>query len=224
MRKALFALALLGTPLVAEANIGPEHHHTAHALGCVLLNECTDGVEKVESMEDVERRLEFVDFSEVREESDAIISKLLLMGVDISIADAKYFPPGNAGVYQTDKNKLVLNAFYSTSPKQFLQTLRHEGWHAAQDAFAGTIDNPLMAIIRSEEDVPREFKLKADVAYSRNPHVIPWEAEAKWAGGTPGMTVNLLDIIIETENKPWTVIDPTPLTRKYLVDTGYISE
>ena len=44
----------------------------------------------------------------------------------------------------------------------------------------------------------------AEIAYP--PSARPWEAEAKWAGAEPGMTLEVLRIINETGGKPWTVL------------------
>ena len=35
-----------------------------------------------------------------------------------------------------------------------MQVMRHEGWHAAQDCMAGSIENSLIAIIKPEDEVP----------------------------------------------------------------------
>ena len=40
-------------------------------------------------------------------------------------------------------------------PGVVMSVMRHEGWHAAQDCIAGTIDNNFIAIIKPEEDVLR---------------------------------------------------------------------
>jgi hypothetical protein len=87
---------------------------------------------------------------------------------------------------------------------------------------AGTIDNNFIAIIRDEEDVPREYVLQAEIAYGENNPALPWEKEAKWAGGTENMTLEVLRIINETGGRPWEIIEPTPLTREYLEEHGYI--
>ena len=49
---------------------------------------------------------------------------------------------------------------------------------------AGTIDNNFIAIIRNQEDVPRMYQAIAKSAYASQPHAIPWEKEAYWAGHT----------------------------------------
>ena len=36
--------------------------------------------------------------------------------------------------------------------------MRHEGWHAAQDCMAGTIDNSFIAIIKPQEEVPKMYQ------------------------------------------------------------------
>ena len=47
-------------------------------------------------------------------------------------------------------------------PAVLMQLMRHEGWHAAQDCMAGTIENSMIAIIKPEEDVPMIWKVLAE--------------------------------------------------------------
>ena len=51
---------------------------------------------------------------------------------------------------------------------------------------------------------------------------VPWEAEATWAGKTEGMTQKALAAC--ATGKMWEVYEPTPLTRKFLVEEGFISK
>lgn len=192
---------------------------TDHSMGCMLVRDCTDGVVKITQTSQLTDILGS-DYSEYQEEINGIISELEKMGVNVYLAPDKFFKRNVAGSYYTVGNDFFLNDSYSTDPHQLIKTLRHEAWHAAQDAMAGTIDNTLIAIIRSQEDVPREFTLLAEISYA--PSARPWEAEAKWAGSTPGMTLEVLKIINETNGRPWEIIEPTPLTREYLVNEGYI--
>lgn len=192
---------------------------THHSMGCMLVRDCEDGIVKITQTSELTTILGS-NYSDYQEEIDGIISELEKMGVDVYLAPDRYFVRNVAGSYYTVGNDFFLNDSYSRDPQQLIKTLRHEAWHAAQDAMAGTIDNSLIAIIRSEEDVPREFALLAEISYS--PSARPWEAEAKWAGSTPGMTLEVLKIINETNGRPWEAIDPTPLTREYLVKEGYI--
>lgn len=192
---------------------------TPHSMGCMLVRECTDQVVKISGSKELTEILGS-DYSEYQEEIDGIISELEKMGVDVYLAPDKFFTRNVAGSYYTVGNDFFLNDSYSSDPHQLIKTLRHEAWHAAQDAMAGTIDNSLIAIIRNQEDVPRNFILLAEIAYP--PSAQPWEAEAKWAGSTPDMTLEVLKVINETNGRPWEIIEPTPLTRKYLVNEGYI--
>ena len=51
---------------------------------------------------------------------------------------------------------------------------------------------------------------------------VPWEAEATWAGKTEGMTMKALAAC--ASGKMWEVYEPTPLTKKFLVEEGFISK
>ena len=222
MKKLLLALlaATLTVPALA-ADPAVKGWKTADSMGCMMLRECLDDVSPISATADLETHLQYSNFDVVREETDAIIEQLNLMGVNVYLASDKYFPRGHAGVYSTVSNDFFLNDSYADDPIQMLRTLRHEAFHAAQDAFAGTIDNTQIAIIHSEEEVPQQYQLAAEIAYGNSP-VLPWEKEAKWAGGTPNLTLNILRIINETNGKPWTVIEPTPMTREWLVSKGYM--
>ena len=150
-------------------------------------------------------------YTDVREEADAILAELDQMGVQIFLAHDKYFTRGVAGTYHAQMNNFYLNDSYADDPIQMLQTLRHEAWHAAQDAMAGTIDNTMLAVIVDDATIPQDIKLMVEIAYP--PSARPWEQEAKLAGRTKNMTLDVLKIINATEGKPWTALEPTPLTR-----------
>ena len=188
------------------------------SLGCMMMRECIDGTTRIVDTEHIEQLVAGVDYSSVRDEADAIIAELDKMGVGVYLADEKYFPTGHAGVYYTVGNDFFLNARYANDTQQMLETLRHEAWHAAQDAMACSISNSNIAIIYPMEDVPQQYVLLAEIAYP--PEARPWEQEAKWAGATPGMTLDVLRIINETEGSPWTVIEPTPKTAEWLAAKG----
>ena len=220
MKKLIMGLmvALTMSPVMAQ-DPPITKWKTHHSMGCMLVRDCTNGVVKITNTSQLTEILG-ADYSEYQEEIDNIISELEKMGVGVYLAPDRYFVRRVAGTYYTVGNDFFLNDSYSGNPHQLIKTLRHEAWHAAQDAMAGTIDNTLIAIIRNQEDVPREFVLLAEIAYPENARA--WEAEAKWAGNTPGMTLEVLRIINETNGRPWEIITPTPLTRQYLVNEGYI--
>jgi hypothetical protein len=87
---------------------------------------------------------------------------------------------------------------------------------------AGTIDNSLIAIIMPEDSVPMLWQEMVKRTYAMQPSAIPWEKEAMWAGKTENMTMNALAAC--AGGNMWEVYEPTPLTRKYLVEFGYIKE
>jgi hypothetical protein len=103
-----------------------------------------------------------------------------------------------------------------------MSVMRHEGWHAAQDCMAGTIDNNFIAIIKNEEEVPRMYEAIVKSAYAAQPHAIPWEKEAYWAGQTEGMTAAALKSC--AAGTMWTDYEPTPMTREWLVEKGFIAK
>ena len=101
-----------------------------------------------------------------------------------------------------------------------MSVMRHEGWHAAQDCMAGTINNNFIAIIHNQEEVPKMYQAIAKSAYASQPHAIPWEKEAYWAGHTEGMTQAALESC--AAGTMWTDYEPTPMTREWLEENGYI--
>jgi hypothetical protein len=190
------------------------------AMGCMLLRECTDGVDKIESIATIVDEYPNTNFDSVADEFNTMLVALEQVGVGVFLADQKYFPKEHRGVYHTVGNNFFLNKNYMDSTNYLMQVMRHEGWHAAQDCMAGTIDNSLIAIIMPEDSVPIIWRVMAERTYPNN--VVPWEAEAGWAGRTEHMTMKALQACAAGEM--WNVYSPTPLTRKYLIKEGYISK
>jgi len=194
-------------------------YHSNDSMGCMLLRECTDGVKEVFSLLDVSSEYPNTDeFTFVANEFNNMLVSLNQVGVKVFLADSKYFPHTHRGVYHTVGNNFFLNRKYMGKPGVLMQVMRHEGWHAAQDCMAGTIDNSLIAIILPEDDVPMIWRVMAERTYPE--HAVPWEAEAGWAGRTENMTKDALAAC--ATGKMWEIYEPTPLTRKYLEDNGYI--
>ena len=54
------------------------------------------------------------------------------------------------------------------------------------------------------------------------PKAIPWEKEAYWAGHTEGMTADALESC--AAGTMWTDYEPTPMTREWLVENGFLSK
>ena len=78
----------------------------------------------------------------------------------------------------------------------------------------------MIAIIHNEEDVPEMWQEMARRTYRNMPHAIPWEKEAFWAGHTENMTLEAIKSC--AVGKMWEKYPPTPKTREWLVENGFI--
>ena len=215
---SLLASAALTTPVFADP-LKDSEYFTMHSMGCMLLQECTDDVEEITSILDVSSQYSNTEqFYSVANEFNNMLSSLNAIGVKVFLADQKYFPVSHRGVYHTVGNNFFLNKAFMGRPSVLMSVMRHEGWHAAQDCMAGTIDNSMIAIIKPEDEVPPLWREMVERTYPKS--AVPWEAEATWAGKTEGMTSNALAACADGEM--WKIYPPTPLTRKYLVENGYI--
>ena len=216
MFKHILPLLLFASPVMAEPTKG---YNSYDAMGCMLLRECTDGVKKVSSLLDISSEYpNTTEFTFVSNEFNRMLVALNRVGVNVFLADQKYFPIGHRGVYHTVGNNFFLNKNHMGRPHILMSVMRHEGWHAAQDCMAGSIENSLIAIIKPEDEVPMVWRVLAKRTYP--PHAQPWEAEATWAGKTEGMTMKALEAC--ATGKMWEVYEPTPLTREYLEKEGFI--
>ena len=221
---------IIATLVAAAAVALPAHsdplknneYFTMHSMGCMLLQECTDNVKEINSISDINDEIPSVNYDIVAAEFNSLLGSLNKVGAKVFLADQKYFPVGHRGVYHTVSNNFFLNEAFMHRPHTLMSVMRHEGWHAAQDCMAGTIDNNMIAIIMPEESVPMIWQEIASSTYASQPHAIPWEKEAYWAGKTAGMTEDALASC--AAGTMWTDYEPTPLTRKYLVEKGYLSK
>ena len=211
----MFGMAHGMAPVNAEPTKG---YFTMDAMGCMLLKECTKDVEKINSSMDLMNAFPDSDWDTVKDEFDLIMIAFKEIGVDVHLADERYFPVGHRGVYHTVSNHFYLNKRYVYRPHILMSVVRHEGWHAAQDCMAGTIDNNMIAIILPEEDVPMIWQEMVKRTYPE--YAQPWEKEATWAGKTEGMTQEALEAC--ATGRMWDIYEPTPLTRQYLEDNGFI--
>jgi hypothetical protein len=216
---SLVAAAAVALPALSDP-LKDNEFNTMHSMGCMLLRECTDNVKRITSIQDIKDRYPYSDYGSVADEFNDIIDAFDKIGVGVFLADSKYFPIGHRGVYHTVSNNFFLNDFHMHRQGILMSVTRHEGWHAAQDCMAGTIDNSLIAIIKPEDEVPMVWRVMAERTYPE--HAVPWEAEAGWAGRTEGMTAKALEAC--ATGAMWEVYEPTPLTREYLVKEGYLSK
>ena len=211
----------LGTAHIALANEDKitKGFYTMDAMGCMLLRECKEDVEEVFSLLDISSQYPNTEeFTPVAAEFNTMLMAMNQIGIKVFLADERYFPVMHRGVYHTVSNNVYLNRKYMGEPHILMQLMRHEGWHAAQDCMAGSIDNSMIAIIHNEEDVPMIWRVLAERTYPAA--AVPWEAEAQWAGRTEGMTMKALQSC--AAGTMWSDYELTPLTRKWLTEEGYI--
>ena len=224
MSKTLVALGLAATTMTAAVFAGEDKitkgFYSMDAMGCMLLKECTNGVDRINSSIDLMKAYPDADWDVVKDEFDLMMIALKQIGVHVHLADEKYFPKSHRGVYHTVSNHFYLNKRYMYQPHVLMSVMRHEGWHAAQDCMAGSINNSLIAIIHNEEDVPMIWRTLAERTYPKA--AVPWEAEAGWAGRTENMTMEALQSC--AAGTMWSDYELTPLTRKWLVEEGFIDE
>jgi hypothetical protein len=218
MKKLLLSLMALGVCSPAFAGSKVKEFYTMNSMGCMILRECTEDVRRINSISDIESYYPDSDFSVVADEFNSMLLSLNKIGVMVFLGPERYFPPGHRGVYHTVTNNFYLNDAFMKRPDVLMTVMRHEGWHAAQDCMAGTIDNSMIAIIKPEEDVPKLWREIVEKTYPKS--AVPWEAEAKWAGKTEGMTAKALDVC--AAGPMWEVYKPTPLTLEWLKKNGYV--
>ena len=218
MRKLFLALILSATPAMAEPTKG---WYTMDAMGCMILRECTKDVVEIKSAKSIAKYYKKAGMMEpLHSEFNNMMAALNKIGVKVYIAPEKYFPPGHRGVYHTVSNNFYLNATLVKRYSTLMAVMRHEGWHAAQDCMAGTIDNSVIAIIMPEEAVPSMWREITEKTYPKSS--VPWEAEAMWAGKTEGMTMKALQACANGDM--WETYKPTPLTRQWLIENNYLQE
>ena len=224
IRSALIALLTtvsLGTAshVLANEDKITKGFYSMDAMGCMLLRECTKDVEEVHSLLDISSQYDDPErYTFVALEFNNMLMAMNQVGSKVFLADERYFPPNHRGVYHTVSNNIYLNRKHMDQPHYLMSVMRHEGWHAAQDCMAGSIKNSMIAIIHNEEDVPMIWRTLAERTYPAS--AVPWEAEAGWAGRTEGMTMKALESC--AAGTMWSDYELTPLTRKWLVEEGYI--
>jgi hypothetical protein len=222
LRNAILATGLMlgmtGVVLAGEDKI-TKGYNSMDAMGCMLVRECTNDVNEVYSLLDISSQYDNTEeFTPLATEFNTMLMAMHQVGIKVYLADDRYFPIGHRGVYHTVTNNVYLNRFYMGNPAVLMTLMRHEGWHAAQDCMAGTIENSLIAIIKPEEDVPMIWRVMAERTYPE--HSVPWEAEAQWAGRTEDMTMKALQSC--ARGSMWTDYKPTPLTYKWLKENNYV--
>ena len=224
MKKLLATLATFGAlcvpmPALTEPNVQP---YTLEAMGCMKLGECRDQVYWLHSMDVIREHFPGQSYTMVDDEADELLAALDRAGVRVYLAAGHHFPRTHRGSYYTDTNTFFLNANHMWDQYVFIDVLRHEAWHAAQDCMAGSLENSMLAVIHMEEDVPERYRLSASVRYRGDwARAVPWEQEAIWAGNTPMMSVDAINVCADGDGM-WNIYEPTPMTREWLESEGYL--
>ena len=126
MKKLLTAIGLsltLITPLSAttipkkQPTVAP---YSLAAMGCMILLECTEGVEKLTSESET---LKVKQLDPFREEVKRILVALEKVKVDVYVAQPRYFTPRTVGIYKPNLNRLYINESLLQDPREFLGTL-----------------------------------------------------------------------------------------------------
>lgn len=201
-------------PVPAELQV-KDHSHAA--LGCVILLDCKKGVDRVT-----------VDYNfgakqaEYLPEIKSIIKALDTLKVEVYIADERYFPYNTNGIYKPNYNRFIIRRDLLDDNKEFIGTLRHEGWHVVQDAMGGGVDTPFIAQVHQDKEIPEAVALRTRLVYGAAGQTagMDWEIDANWAELQPGKTAKYLEMAAVAPL--WDQIEPTPMTKEWLIGCGYM--
>lgn len=210
---ACFSLSFI-MPVLAEPKV---KSHSNESLGCVILLECKTGVDRVVVDYDFgEKQKEHL------EEIKDIIVGLDKLNVEAYIADEIYFPLSTYGLYKPKYNRMIIRRDLLNDSREFINTLRHEGWHVVQDAMAGGINTAFIAQVHQDREIPEVLRMRTMLVYGAAGQTggIDWETDANFAELQPGKTAKYLHMAADAPL--WKQIEPTPMTKEWLVGCGYM--
>ena len=190
---------MLSSPINAET-FNDIVNSQSYTLKCMASRKCKDGVKQIYNISDIASSYPDSNFDIVADEFNRMLTSLKGIGVEVFLGDERYFPPLFRGVYNTRKNNIYLNEKYMSNPGGLITTMRHEGWHVAQDCKAG-IKNKKMDILISEKYIPKPYHKSVEKIYADRPDEIWYEKGAYWAAHVLGMTEAALESCIEKEDK-----------------------
>ena len=201
MKKFILMVAslMITSPINAES-FNEIINSRSYTLKCMIYRKCKDGVKPINDISDIASFYPNSNFDIVADEFNRMLTSLKKIGVEVFLGDERYFPPLYRGVYSTTKNNIYLNEKYMSNPAKFITTMRHEGWHVAQDCKAG-IKNKKMNTIISEKYIPKSYHDTVEEIYADRPDEIWFEKGAYWAAHVLGMTEAALESCIESEDK-----------------------
>ena len=101
----------------------PTDYYSMESLGCLLLQECTEGVVQITSKKDLE---EYYGTSyNFGKEFDEMLQSLTKIGSNVYIVPEEYFPAGHRGVYHTVSNHFYLNDAFMHRSHTLMSVMRH---------------------------------------------------------------------------------------------------
>ena len=172
-------------------------HSNSNTLECMITLKCKDGVRQIYDISDIANFYPDSDYSIIANEFNRLLIPLNRIGVKVFLADEKYFPDNFRGIYSTSKNNFYLNQKYMYDAFSLITTMRHEGWHVAQDCKAG-IDNRELGLIIPEENIPQFLSQIVEKIYYDEPNQILYEKGAFWASTKRDATQYALDVCTRT--------------------------
>jgi len=225
MKKVITTLGLLLTftlPVNAEKVIKTQPTVPAYSLAamdCMILLECTEGVEQLTSTSSIISGKEFDTF---REEIKSILVGLDKLGVPVYVAPSRYFTPRTVGLYKPEYNRFFVNEELLKDPREFLGTMRHEGWHVVQDCMGGGLKTSFMAQVHQDAEIPSWVMKTTRLAYESmgQSRAVPWEADANWAEEQSNVTAQKLEMC--AKGPLWEQVRPTPMTMEWLIGCGWM--
>ena len=81
-------------------------------------------------------------------------------------------------------------------PREFLGTMRHEGWDVVQDCMGGGLKTSFMAQVHQDAEIPAWVMKNTKLAYESMgmSRAVPWEADANWAEEQSNVTAQRLEM------------------------------
>ena len=213
---------LLSLPVSAETIVKKQPTvppYSLAAMGCMILLECTEGVEQLTPQS---KLLEDKGFDIFREEIKAILTALEKVKVPVYVGPSRYFTPRTVGLYKPEYNRFFVNEDLVKDPREFLGTIRHEGWHVVQDCMGGGIKTSFMAQVHQDAEIPAWVMKNTKLAYESMgmSRAVPWEADANWAEEQSNQTATHLEKC--ARGPLWEQVRPTPKTMEWLIGCGWM--
>ena len=189
MKKYILSLIAV-TSIIAPVNSESFNkiiNSQSYTIECMASRRCKDGVKSINDISDIASSYPDSNFDIVADEFNRMLATLKRIGIKVFLGDEKYFPITYRGVYSTKRNTFYLNKRHMDNSKSLIRTMRHEGWHAAQDCKAG-INNMRLELLVSEYLIPEYYHDLAEEIYHDEPDQIPFETEAYFAAYRKDLT------------------------------------